>query len=319
MLKGKAHQSVFQANYHAVQAFLSRVYLYLGEYEAAKQAADSVLQGDYALLDYNEFAQTVASPADIYGIHDIVPVDVINQASVETIFTQGAGAFAGNISAFGIAAGSELARVNRYKASEDLVQMYSKEQARGTDLRSTFFMYVNQTDPTSKRYIQKQTTSSLTTASSEFLLRLPEVLLNKAEALAMLGKDAEAMAVLEELRVKRIVAAEYKELDARSGEKLIELIRDERRRELCGEGHRWFDLRRYAVHPKYPSTKEIVHDHYFYDNSIRQVTYVGSYRLNMYELEPAYVIPIPQHVIEFNKGNMVDNETRPDREAFIRF
>ena len=119
--------------------------------------------------------------------------------------------------------------------------------------------------------------------------------------------------------MKRIVAAEYKELDARSGKKLIELIRDERRRELCGEGHRWFDLRRYAVHPKYPSTKEIVHDHYFYDNSIRQVTYVGSYRLNMYESEPAYVIPIPQHVIEFNKGNMVDNETRPDREAFIRF
>src|SRR5699024_11034563 len=111
--------------------------------------------------------------------------------------------------------------------------------------------------------IQKQTTSSLTTASSEFLLRLPEVLLNKAEALAILGRDVEAMAVLEELRVKRIVAAEYKELDARSGKKLIELIRDERRRELCGEGHRWFDLRRYAVHPKYPSTKEIVHDHYF--------------------------------------------------------
>lgn len=74
-----------------------------------------------------------------------------------------------------------------------------------------------------------------------------------------------------------------------------------------------------CVHPKYPSTKEIVHDHYFYDNSIRQVTYVGSYKLNMYESEPAYVIPIPQHVIEFNKGNMVDNETRPDREAFIRF
>ena len=71
------------------------------------------------LLDYNEFAQTVASPADMYGIHDIVPVDVINQASVETIFTQGAGTFAGNISAFGIASGSELARVNRYKASEN--------------------------------------------------------------------------------------------------------------------------------------------------------------------------------------------------------
>ncbi|MFR7877917.1 MAG: RagB/SusD family nutrient uptake outer membrane protein [Butyricimonas paravirosa] len=219
------------------------------------------------LLDYNEFAINGSlSRADMYGIHDIVPVDVINQASVETIFTQGAGTFAGNISAFGIASGSELARVNRYKASEDLVQMYSKEQDRGTDLRSTFFMYVNQTDPTSKRYIQKQTTSSLTTASSEFLLRLPEVLLNKAEALAILGRDVEAMAVLEELRVKRIVAAEYKELDARV-EKLIELIRDERRRNYVEKRHRWFD-HVVMLYTKYPSTKEIVHDHYFYDNSI---------------------------------------------------
>ena len=46
---------------------------------------------------------------------------------------------------------------------------------------------------------------------------------------------------------------------------------------------------------------------------------MGSYKLDKYETEPAYVIPIPQHVIEFNKGNMVDNETRPDRKAFIRF
>lgn len=135
----------------------------------------------------------------------------------------------------------------------------------------------------------------------------------------MLDRDEEAMEVLEELRIKRIVATEYKPLDVRSGGKLVELIRDERRRELCGEGQRWFDLRRYAVHPKYPFSKEIVHDHYFYDNSTRKVTYVGSYRLNKYGEEPAYVIPIPQHVIEFNKGNIEDNETRPNREAFVRF
>ena len=237
----------------------------------------------------------------------------------ETIFTQGTGAFAGNKHGYGIANGSVLSVVNRFRASEELVQMYYKEQGGGTDLRPTFFMYINQRDPANKRYIQKQVTTSLTTASSEFLLRLSEVLLNKAEALAMLDRDEEAMEVLEELRIKRIVATEYKPLDVRSGGKLVELIRDERRRELCGEGQRWFDLRRYAVHPKYPFSKEIVHDHYFYDNSTRKVTYVGSYRLNKYGEEPAYVIPIPQHVIEFNKGNIEDNETRPNREAFVRF
>ena len=319
LLKGKKHQSVFQADYCAVQALLSRVYLYIGEYEAAFRAADSVLQGNYTLLDYNELPQVEASPANMYGMYDIVPVSVLDPSFEETIFTQGTGAFAGNKHGYGIASGSVLSAVNRFKASEELVQMYSKEQGGGSDLRPMFFMYINQQDPTNKRYIQKQLTASLTTASSEFLLRLPEVLLNKAEALAMLDRNEEAMEVLEELRVKRIVAAEYKPLDVRSGEKLVELIRDERRRELCGEGQRWFDLRRYAVHPKYPFTKEIVHDHYFYDSSTRKVTYVGSYKLNKYGEEPAYVIPIPQHVIEFNKGNVVDNEIRPDREAFIRF
>ena len=319
LLKDKKHQSVFQADYYAVQALLSRVYLYRGEYEAALQAADSVLQGNYTLLDYNEFPQVEASPANMYGMHDIVPVSVLDPSFEETIFTQGTGAFAGNKHGYGIANGSVLSVVNRFRASEELVQMYYKEQGGGTDLRPTFFMYINQRDPANKRYIQKQVTTSLTTASSEFLLRLSEVLLNKAEALAMLDRDEEAMEVLEELRIKRIVATEYKPLDVRSGGKLVELIRDERRRELCGEGQRWFDLRRYAVHPKYPFSKEIVHDHYFYDNSTRKVTYVGSYRLNKYGEEPAYVIPIPQHVIEFNKGNIEDNETRPNREAFVRF
>ena len=319
LLKGKKHQRVFQADYNAVQALLSRVYLYLGEYEAALQAADSVLLGDYTLLDYNEFPQVVATPADQYGINDITPVSVLDPSFTETIFTQGTGAFAGNKQYLGIANGSKLSQVNWYKASKELVQIFDKEAVGGTDLRPMFFMYVQQKDPSNKHYIQKQTTASETTASSEFLLRLPEILLNKAEALAMLDRGEEAMAVLEELRVKRVVAAEYKPLDVRNGEKLVELIRDERRRELCGEGQRWFDLRRYAVHPKYPFTKEIIHDHYFYDSSIRQVTYVGSYKLDKYETEPAYVIPIPQHVIEFNKGNMVDNETRPDRKAFIRF
>ena len=118
LLKGKKHQSVFQADYNAVQALLSRVYLYLGEYEAALQAADSVLLGDYTLLDYNEFPQVVATPADQYGINDITPVSVLDPSFTETIFTQGTGAFAGNKQYLGIANGSKLSQVNWYEASK---------------------------------------------------------------------------------------------------------------------------------------------------------------------------------------------------------
>lgn len=319
LLKDKERQTVFQADYYAVEALLSRVYLYLSRWEDALEAADEALKGGYSLLDYNDFAQEAATPGNSLGMKDITPVTVISPESSETIFTQGMGNFSGNKHYMGIAGGSQLSMVNRYKASEELMGMYEKEQEGGSDLRPIFFMYIQQRDPLNKRYIQKQTTASLTTASSEFLLRLPEVLLNKAEALAMLDRDVEAMETLEELREKRITESDYKPLAARSGEELVELIRDERRRELCGEGHRWFDLRRYAVHTKYPFTKEIIHDDYYYDSSTQEVDYVGSYRLNTYGEEPAYVIPIPQHVIDFNKGQMLDNEARPEREAFIRF
>ena len=151
--------------------------------------------------------------------------------------------------------------------------------------------------------------------SSECLIRLPEVLLNKAEALALIGKDVEARAVLERLREKRIVAANYTPVNY-SGNELIHFIRDERRRELCFEGHRWFDLRRYAVNSRCPFQTEVLHDKYEV-NANWEVEYQGTYRLKRYnENSASYVLPIPQHVIEFNRGEIKDNDPRPEIEVF---
>ena len=51
---------------------------------------------------------------------------------------------------------------------------------------------------------------------------------------------------LNDLRVKRLSVEQYANSEE-SGADLIKLIREERERELCLEGHRWFDLRRYMV------------------------------------------------------------------------
>lgn len=154
--------------------------------------------------------------------------------------------------------------------------------------------------------------------SSNCLLRLPEVLLNKAEALAQLGRDAEACKVLDELRRKRMDADVAYEPVNKTSKDLVDFIREERRKELCFEGHRWFDLRRYAVNTNYPFTKEIVHDIHMQDADWNPV-YQGSYRLKGYdEMPAAYVLPIPQHVIEFNKGAIKDNDPRPELEMFNR-
>lgn len=72
-------------------------------------------------------------------------------------------------------------------------------------------------------------------------MRAAEMYLIEAEALARLGRDGEAAAVLYDLAVNR--DEEY-ELSSNTGEDLIEEILIQRRVELWGEGFRFYDLKR---------------------------------------------------------------------------
>jgi len=72
--------------------------------------------------------------------------------------------------------------------------------------------------------------------------RLGEIYLNYAEAEAELGNSAEALTYLNKIRER----AGMPDV-AGSGSALIDLIRHERRIELCFEGHRYFDLRRWGI------------------------------------------------------------------------
>ena len=62
-------------------------------------------------------------------------------------------------------------------------------------------------------------------------------------------------------------------------------VRDERRRELCFEGHRWFDLRRWGM-------KEIKHVWYPDANTAEE------YTLKTGDLQ--YIMPIPASSLELN-------------------
>lgn len=72
-------------------------------------------------------------------------------------------------------------------------------------------------------------------------MRAAEMYLIEAEALARLGQDGDAAAVLYDLAVNR--DEEY-ELSSNTGEDLIEEILIQRRVELWGEGFRFYDLKR---------------------------------------------------------------------------
>lgn len=78
--------------------------------------------------------------------------------------------------------------------------------------------------------------------------RSSEAYLTAAEALAQMGKTADAIAQLQPLLTKRLnsSALQYANnlMTAMSKEELISEILDERAREFAFEGHRWYDLRR---------------------------------------------------------------------------
>jgi len=82
--------------------------------------------------------------------------------------------------------------------------------------------------------------------TSPVFLRWGEVVLNRAEAYAKTGKETEALADVKTIRDRagltgeaEMTATNYK---SRGYATVLDLVLDERRRELCYEGHRMFDV-----------------------------------------------------------------------------
>lgn len=126
-------------------------------------------------------------------------------------------------------------------------------------------------------------------------LRLSEAYLNYAEAQAQMGGEGinKAIEKLIALREKRINPDEgdIEGFVTTDQAELIEFIKEERRRELCFEGHRWFDLRRWGM----PEIKHVWHNN------------VGSVEYTLTEKDLMYTIPIPDEALEEN-SQLVQNE-----------
>lgn len=80
-------------------------------------------------------------------------------------------------------------------------------------------------------------------AAQWIVFRLSEMYLNYAEAEAQLGQTATALTYLNKIRDR----AGMPDLASGGGTDLMDKIRQERRIELCFEGHRFFDLRRWNI------------------------------------------------------------------------
>ena len=267
--------SVYRAGEMAPRFLLSRIHLYMGNWEEAITQCDLILASPaYRLLDYNT-------------VGPVASADVVWAGSPEVVFTNGQCAY-GEMEFYPSTFYS--------RASDEIIAMYD-----GDDLRRAYFFRGD--GPLSPR---KKRSSGRTNISDYFIFRLPEIYLNKAEALAMQEKYSEAIAAVQALRTTRFVTGTLPALSL-SGEELVNFIRDDRRREFTFEGQRWFDLRRYAVSPKWPYQKEIRHPYY----AVGGTEVIGDRVLGKYDDEPEfYVLPIPESEIVNNAGVLIQNAPR---------
>ena len=268
-----ASTSLFRVSPSAAELLLSRVYLYMQDWENARIHAENVIKNNI-LLSYSSF-----------GSEDYV----ISQDNAEVLFSQGSLNTKSNIQGIG----------GSFCVSKELYELYADDDYRKqlyfTDLRHLTGGTVTLTDSLALNKYDRTLDRSY--VSDIFTLRTAEAYLNAAEAYAMQNDVSAALQLLNDFRRTRI--QNYTD-EVYGQQELVQEIRDERRKELCFEGHRWFDLRRYAVCEQFPFTKTIRRFFARYNESTYLLT-----RIDIYELLPndlAYTFQIPKAVLDFDTG-----------------
>ena len=209
----------------------------------------------------------------------------------------GAASIPGNIAVNSICAS------NNFQVSNDLYNCYEEG-----DLRTKFYIVKEGTSVYLKKIIGEN--FLMKDISDVFVLRTSEAYLNLAEAAVLSNDEALAKTTINSLIINRFESDKYDEsvVNNLSIDELVYFIRDERRRELCFEGHRWFDLRRYNVVANYPNTKVLNASYTFFEIDQMTYTYIPKMK-KTFSLEPndkAYTLPIPQAELDYN-SRMKDN------------
>lgn len=240
----------YRTNLPMVQLLKSRVYLYMEDWKNAAIYAKKVIEDwNFTLTDLNNLpTKTVAEP-----YYNFISMDcseaiwVFGQIASYTTY------FDANVYIKDPTDATKYVGIDFFNASDKLLELYVDGDLRKENyvVRSIYKdnkgeRYDGEYIPIGKFAISREHTGASTGAFAH-AFRLPEAYLNLAEAAAKDGDDETALWALNELRLKRFTEERYNRVSDISGEALVERIRLERRLELCFEGHRWFDLKRYGT------------------------------------------------------------------------
>ncbi len=231
---------------YAAKAILARLYLYLQKWPEAETLATEIISSNkYALLT-----------------KDKLPTDFQLENNGETIFeilyltTDNLGTDAMvNFCLQGGSYGDML-------ATDDLYNQYD-----ATDARRTFLVKGKRSGAENPAILINKYVNKTTYLEGMKVVRLAEIYLTRAEARSMQGKDGPAATDLDVIRTRALGTVTP---TTATGAALLTLIKNERRKELCFEGHRLFDLTRWkqsftkyktggtSISIGYPSTKTIM-------------------------------------------------------------
>ena len=269
----KTNRGVFRISYTAAHLLASRIYLYMENWDKVIEHATYALETAPELADLNNYTiDNTYNPTN----------GVISRNFPETIFLGGYRAISGSYGLMG----------TPFNVSSDLFNSYADN-----DLRiGTYLMEASSYLPYNYMLLKSS-------SEQEYAWRTSELYLNRAEAyieLYMDGDQAAGQKAVDDLNTllsKRY--RDYEPLTLKPADELLELYREERRKELCFEGFRWFDLRRYGM----PQLEHILIDQN--GNSTRYI---------LKEKDPSYVLPLPDNAMEHN-SNLIQNELSPRREG----
>ena len=235
----------FRASKAAATALLARAYLYMGDYEKAKQYADQTLSYYDVLVDMNNYQVTVPGPFEYVPGAPLGWTDIPDgQHNPESILSRHF------LKPFGL--GMNVC------ASKELTSLFDNNDRRWV------LYYANGWPPAPPYNYFDQYGVKIYLRGDYYnnCISTPEIYLTRAECEARQGNLEAAIKDLNALRVNRISPEVYEDYSLTTfnndPEKVLEAVLTERRRELAFQGLRIADLKRLNKDPRFAKT--IIHE-----------------------------------------------------------
>lgn len=273
------NETIYRWNLNASKVFLSRVLVYMQNWDEAIKYAFEVIAARPVIWNLND--RVAEGSNSVYYFNSRNPEILFSYGSYYVkYFTTGA--------------------KGAYPVSYDLRTKFKSGDLRCSTSDGAYIRRLGSFFGGGKRYCPYKSEDSQITNVHGYSFRNVEAYLLRAEALSHTSNYMEALKDVEAIRKNRFKPLNYSPLSVSTQDEVIEAVRTERRLEMCFEQLRWFDLRRWnqprIVHTY---TKEL-------GNAESRVYFV------LDKDDSAYTLPIPTDVME--RDTDMWNVTRKDRE-----